>query len=156
MKNQEPHDLATALSIKCDEVYLIRGSVGGGAHVGERDALDQAQNVLDLLIWDFNVHQGQLSRNLEPEAERKIWHSSYGGEDSSTGMRSYLGILASFSTIHLPSCTVKSIGWRMCCTDDLSNRADFQLSPAIYWILNDRFCKTKKSQRQLWLFHMSL
>lgn len=44
----------------------------------------------------------------------------------------YLGILASFSTIDLASCTVKSIGWRMCWNDELSNRADFQPSPGIY------------------------
>lgn len=29
-------------------------------------------------------------------------------------LESYLGILASFSTIHLASWTVKSIGWRIC------------------------------------------
>ena len=39
---------------------------------------------------------------------------------------------ASFSTMHLASWTLKSIGWRMCCTEEPCSLAVFQASPAIH------------------------
>lgn len=33
-----------------DHGYLLRGGGGGGAHVGQRDAVDQLQKGVDLLV----------------------------------------------------------------------------------------------------------
>ena len=42
------------------QVYLLCGGGGGGAHVGQWNAVNQVQNVLDLLVRDLNVQEWQL------------------------------------------------------------------------------------------------
>lgn len=51
------------------QLYLLCGGGWGGAHVGQWDAVNELQNVLDLLVRDFNVQQRELPQHLESKAQ---------------------------------------------------------------------------------------
>lgn len=82
----------------------------------------------------FTCSRGSSPATLNLTSEQRhqtwtCWQIRQWGNRRVCWSASHLGILESFSTIHLAKWTVKSMGWRMCCRDEACRRADFHILP---------------------------